>query len=323
MNLLQLPKTLKHRKAKPFFAPKIIAISALSFFSGHAFAQTGFDFGLKGIVQASSLINGPDYAAGNELNFKNRAAFGGGVGAGYSFNKHIGAEIDILYSPEGTQYTGDETLIPAVDKGAFGNELKRVAQLNNIPFSGNYTASTYLNYIKIPILFRYNTNNTKTVFFSLFLGPQFDILSSATMKINGQTVNTVGTNLKASDVYNKSGFDGVLGLGLGINLSKNFVLTGHLRFDYGFGDAENKSATDAGSPFYSSKRGTTNNATGGGLISLNYKLVKKEKEKEVKKKVSDEDNDGDNDENMESKSKPKAKTTTTPPPPAPSTDTPK
>jgi len=281
MSLQKLPKTMKQKNETPFFVRGIIAITALSIFTVHSFAQAGFDFGLKGEFQSSSLINIKDEAAGNELNFKDRAAVAGGVGVGYSFTKHIGAEIDVLYSPEGTQYTGITTDIPAVDNGVICNELQRIAKLNGIPFNGNYTADAYLNYIKIPILFRYNMNNTKRVFFSMFIGPQFDILSSATIKINGQTASSVAANLKASDVYKKSETDGVLGLGLGVNLSKNFVLSGHLRFDYGFGDAENKSATYPGTTtdFYNSKRGATNNATGGGMLTLSYKLLKKEKEK--------------------------------------------
>jgi len=293
MNLLQLPKTIKQKSAKPFFMQQFIAVSVLSLFGAHSFAQTGFDFGLKGIVQSSSLINAQDIAAGNELNFKDRLGVGGGVGAGYSFTKHIGAEIDILYSPEGSGYTGTNNPGTSVavtnqDNKNLSSEFDSLASKNKIPFKGNYTADIYLNYIKIPILFRYNTNNTKKVFFSLFIGPQFDLLSSATIKVNGQTASLSAYNLSTTGVYKKSETDGVLGLGLGINLSKNFVLTGHLRFDYGFGDAENKSATYSSGgtnvDFYNSKRLATNNATGGGLISLNYKLLKKEKEKEVKKK---------------------------------------
>ena len=287
MNLPISSRTSMQRTAAQLFIPKVIAVTAISFMSAHAFAQTGFDFGIKGLVQSSSLINVKDQAAGNELNFTDRMGVGGGVSAGYTFTSHIGAEINILYSPQGTQYNGDANDIPAADNGVMGNEIQRVALYNGIPLSGNYTANYYLDYIKIPILLRLNGRDTKRVYFSSFLGPQFDILSSATITINGHGVSAVENNLKPADVYKKSGTDAVLGLGLGVNLTKNFVLLAHLRLDYGLGNAENKSAsyTSGGTTydFYNPKRGVTNNATGGGLISLNYKLVKKEKEKATRR----------------------------------------
>ena len=63
----------------------------------------------------------------------------------------------------------------------------------------------------------------------------------------------------------------------------NLVLTAHLRLDYGFGDVEKKDEmfTSGGvqQRFYSTGRVATHNATGGLMIGLNYKFVKKEKEK--------------------------------------------
>lgn len=312
MNLMHLPKNIKQKNAKPFFAKQIIAISALSLFTTLSFAQKGFDFGLKGELQSSSLVNLPDQAAGNELNFKDRMGGEVGIAAGYSFTKHIGAEIDILSSSQGTQYTGDATLIQNNAK-LMCNELKGLAQLNNIPFTSYYNASAYLSYIKIPILFRYNMKNTKRVYFSMFIGPQFDFLSSATIKINGTTVSKFGGNLTAKDLYKKSETDGVFALGLCINVSKNIFITAHLRFDGSLGDVENKSATytdGTGSHnFYATGRGTTYNVTGGGMIGVSYRLLKKDKDEKKKSKSGDE----------ETKTKTKTKTTTTtttPPAPA-------
>ena len=309
MNLMHLPKTIKQKNVKSFSAKQIIAISALSLFSAQSFAQKGFDFGLRGELQSSSLVNLPDQAAGNELNFKDRMGAEIGVAAGYSFTKHIGLEIDILSSSQGTQYTGDADLIQNNAK-LMCNELKGLAQANNLPFTSFYTADAYLSYIKIPILFRYNMKNTKKVYFSMFIGPQFDILSSVTMKINGTKLSNFG-GLSSKDLYKKSETDGVLGLGLGINVTKNIVILAHLRFDGG-GDAENKSATvTGGGKFYNADRGSTYNVTGGGMIGVSYKLIKKDKDDKKKKKSGDEE--------KETKTKTKTKTTTTTQPAAPNT----
>ena len=69
----------------------------------------------------------------------------------------------------------------------------------------------------------------------------------------------------------------MLALGAGFNITEHFLLTAHLRFDYGFGDVEKKDITIsyAGLPatnFYSSGRSATHNATAGLLIGINYKL---------------------------------------------------
>lgn len=272
------------------FGNRLIAVSAFTLLCTHSFGQTGFDFGVKGFMNSTSMVSVQDQAAGNELNIKDRFAVGGGVGAGYSVTKHVGVEIDFLYSPQGMSYTGDADLITQSDHARLCTNFKLLANYNNIPFTGGYTADVQLSYMKIPLLFRYNMKNTKRVYFSMFIGPQFDFLSSAKIKINGREASLAAEGLDTKGMYKKTVTEGVLGLGFGVNLSKNFVLTAHLRFDGGLGDAENKSATYTSSvgvvsskvKYYDSDRGTNFNATGGAFIGISYKLLKKDRKEVVK-----------------------------------------
>ena len=105
------------------------------------------------------------------------------------------------------------------------------------------------------------------------------MLSSAVFQVNGQTASFSSYGIKPEDMFKKTTLDAVIGVGVGINLSDNLVLGVHLRLDYGLGDVENKSETvtsgGTSSKVYDAGRATTNNATGGGLISLNYKFAKK------------------------------------------------
>ena len=281
MNLFETRKYFGQKDTFMSYSRKFIAVCILSLTCGSLFAQTGFDFGLRGIVQTSSLLNTTDQAAGPELNFKNNVSMGAGIGGGYSFNNHMGVALDILYSKQGQGYTGDVVQISSANKGILSNEFKNLASANNISFSGNYTAGITLTCIKIPILFRYTGNSTRKCYFSSFIGPQIDMLSSATMQVNGQNASFTAYNVKTEDLYKKMTVDAVLGVGAACNLSDHIVLSVHFRLDYGLGDVENKSESisAAGSTvkFYASTRAATHNATGGGLISLNYKLAKKAK----------------------------------------------
>ena len=270
--------------AKGSITRKAIITAALSIACGPLFAQSGFDFGLKGIFQASSLINTQDQAAGPELDYKVKTSIAGGVSAGYSFTKHLGAEINILSSTQGQGYVGVVNDINSNSGAILSSEFKALAQANNIPFTGNYTAQIYLHTIKIPLLFRYTGNNTKKVFFSSFIGPQINLLSSAKLKINGQDAPVpAAANMNFTDAYKKTTLDVAFGFGAGMNITDNLVLSLHLRLDYGLGDAENKSASvnygsgTGTSNWYNSSRSANNNATGGGMVSISYRLVKKAK----------------------------------------------
>ena len=267
------------------YTRKAIITAALSVAFCPLFAQSGFDFGLKGIFQASALINTQDQAAGPELDYKIKTGIAGGVSAGYSFTKHLGAEIDILSSTQGEGYVGVVNDINSSSVAILSNEFKYLAQANNIPFTGNYTAQIYLHCLKIPLLFRYTGDNTKKVFFSSFIGPQINMLSSAKLKINGSDAPVpAAANLNFTDAYKKTTLDVAFGFGAGMNITDNLVLSLHLRLDYGLGDAENKSASvnygsgTGTSNWYNSGRSANNNATGGGMVSISYRLVKKAKE---------------------------------------------
>jgi hypothetical protein len=261
-----------------------IAAGCLLLASGSSFAQNGLDFGIKGIFQATALLNNTDQAAGPELDLKNKLGGGGGASVGYTFNKHMGVELGVLYSKQGWSYTGSVGRIGASnDVYILCTEFQGLAQSNNIPFTGTYSADISLTCIKIPLLFRYTGDNTKSTYFSSFIGPQINMLSAVNVQVNNTNASFSGYGIKAEDLYKKMTIDAVLGLGVGIKLSTNFLLTAHLRLDYGLGDAEDKSKTitvnGALQKFWDSGRAATNNATGGLLVGLNYKLVKKAKSK--------------------------------------------
>lgn len=262
-----------------------LAIGAMLFTSYSSFAQKGVDIGLRMNVQTSSLLNSSDQAAGPELDYKNNTGVAFGIGGGYMVNKHIGVGIDFLYSKQGQGYKGAGSQInTGTTVPDLSQRFRADATLNGIGLTGGYTARRDVTYIKIPIMLRYTGNNTKKLYFSSFIGPQISLLTAAKYQINGAEMNLSSMQTDAKSQYKKMGIDLTLGVGAAVNLSQNISLSLHLRLDYGLGDAEDKSAqyyqsgANGGMKnYYPTGRATTNNATGGGLISFNYKFLKKEK----------------------------------------------
>jgi len=284
MNLKKLKKALYQRGSKASFVRAAVAVSALSLAWGPLYAQKGFDFGLRGVVQTTSLINSTDQAAGPELDYQNYTTMAFGVEAGYSFTNHLGVELNILSSRQGQGYKGDPTKVNANSGAIMSSYLLGLASVDNIPVTGNYTGRITTQCIKIPVLFRYTGNSTKKVFFSSFIGPQINLLSSVKFKVNDKEAPFTGFGFKPEDLYKKTTMDVAFGFGAGFNLSDNLVLSAHMRFDYGLGDIENKSYVTPGSTdkAWDPARASTHNATGGLMIGLSYKLVKKEKEQPKK-----------------------------------------
>jgi hypothetical protein len=260
---------------------KFFSVIAMPLMVGtHSFAQANFDFGINAGLQTTTLINVADQAAGPELDFKQKINVPLGVSAGYSIGKHAGVELDVIYARQGQYYKG--VVKPSNDATIFLSQIKWMAAIDNIPMAGTYTASVAFKTIKIPLLFRYTGNTEQRVWFNSFVGPQVDLLSSAVMSIDGQVVSFKGLTIDPANAYRKVSIDGVLGVGAGCNITKNIAVTANLRLEYGITDIENKSASYSymGGPeqqYYAAGRGATHSASGGLMVAVRYKFVKKEK----------------------------------------------
>jgi len=121
---------------------------------GSIWAQEGaIRIGAVLLPQSTWLLNQDDSDAGPELDYKSTWGFAGGVSASYNFTDYLGVGLDVLYSNQGQKYKGTKSGI-------------------------TYTAKTTLNYLKLPLLLRFNSDPNSVVQFSAFLGPQFSFLLS-------------------------------------------------------------------------------------------------------------------------------------------------
>ncbi len=275
-----------------------ILLLILSTFSYFAKAQSSVEGGIIVMPQYTALLNTNDFAAGNDLNYSTTFGFAGGLSGAYNFNNHVGIELNLIFSSQGEKYTGNlSDYKPKADTASYANLVSFQAQLAGIsPTAASvnpYNAQISLTYFKIPVLFKLTSNTEKTTFFYMNVGPQFNILLSASESLNGNTVTYTSTNplsafsFSTKQLFESSGVDVVLNLGTGFNLSSNLVLTAQINFDYGLTDAEDKSfefpisiytpafsstPTTEEVHAYTSNRSSNNNATVGLRIGLAYKF---------------------------------------------------
>lgn len=277
------------------YLQSILVVGVVIFMGmGNVKAQEGaFKIGVLVGPQNSWLFNQDDSDAGQELDYQTTFRFAGGITASYNFTDYIGVGIDLLYSSQGQKYKGLLT----------GPNYAEDLEL---------TGNTTLNYFKVPVLFRVNSNPDAIVQFTGFVGPQISFLlgykdevtwtgktsgNKITSTVEGTTITTRsepsnslidGTTELTEKIYSGIDFGACLGFGATFLLSDNLQLNALLRFDYGFLDVENKNAAykdnpdnkfwEGVKPKYAAadnanyQRPKTSNATGAFVVGISYLL---------------------------------------------------
>ncbi len=206
-------------------------------------AQSGLEIGLDIMPQTHWILNQNDFDEGGLLDHKPTYGVAIGAHAGLNFSDKFGAQIGILYSAQGQDY--EQTVNDIVV-----NEYAKK-----------------LTYIKIPLLFKFNGDPDAGAYFQGVVGPQLGLLTNA--EVEG---NPPGTLLipNSKDAYNSVDLSAVLGLGVGIKMTDALRLGLMFRFDVSLGDIENKD--DFWTETIHFSRESSQNVTGGLMISLNYVL---------------------------------------------------
>jgi hypothetical protein len=236
-----------------------------------------FELGLRYEPEFSVLMNKNDANAGPALNYASHFSyFNLGIGATYRLNNNMGLAIDVLFSREGQNFTGNFNGNNP-DPATYSSVVATQAFLNNMVITGDYVAKSELNFIKLPVMLVLSTDIAQPVYFTFSVGPQVNILYNVAQEIDKVDRDYPNSNITPIDLYKPVTIDGVIELGLGWNVSSRIVLSAKARFDYGFEDVENKNVMasyygDPQSNFYSSNRSATHNATAGLLIGIDYKL---------------------------------------------------
>lgn len=183
----------------------ITSIITLSF-SNSSTAQKGFYVSAHGAPLVSVRFNGSD-VDNHGMDYKAKSSFTFGVGAGYNFTDHFGIATEGMYSKEKQQYKD--------------HSVKYDEQLN---------------FVKIPVVFTYNTNPSARIIFTAKAGPQLGILRSA--KISNSSIAALNGDSK--DRYKNVTFGAMIGTGARIKLTNNLYADAGLRFDGTISNLESK-----------------------------------------------------------------------------------
>jgi outer membrane protein W len=209
-------------------AALILSVAAFN----ETFAQKGFSVSVKGTPHFSWLQNSDD---NDNSSYNRKATFGTnfGIGAGYNFTNNLGIGMDALYSFQGQKYE------------LSGTEYRQKLQ-----------------YLKVPVMFTYNTDATRKISFIGKVGPQLSFLTNSELSDNNGN-KIADTKEQYKDVT----FGAAAVAGAQYHLDKNLFLTTALRYDYDFTNAENKDYAG-----YAAGRSNTYNTTLGLEVGLKYML---------------------------------------------------
>lgn len=211
----------------------IILVVAILNFSNIANAQKGFFVGVQGAPQLSVMFNKDDVNAPG-TDYKAKFSYTFGAIAGYNFNDRMGIGTEVMYST-----------------------VKQRYETNN----GGYTQQ--LSYLKVPVLFNYNSNPDARVVFTAKAGPQVSILMKSAIKDADQS----SLNGENKSKYRDLVFGATAGAGVRVRLADKLHLTGGLRFDGSIGNIEDE--TNKG---YRSGRAKTYDLNTGVEVGLKYFL---------------------------------------------------
>jgi len=222
-----------------------------------ALAQKGLYFGLAGTFQNTWITNQNNYGR-SEMDEKLTFGGAGNLNVGFDFTNHIGIKMEVGYGKYGQKYTDSQ------DTGKL-----------------NYDRHVTLNYLTIPIMFKYRTGGSIAKFY-LAVGPQICMLMSASQSynLNGQPflveVNDTitGNSFKIGQEEMKERFNSMdimarIDLGVDITVVKHLMIEIGLKMGYGFKDLNSNSfhIKDHSGAYHPS-----HNAFGGLSIGLNYRL---------------------------------------------------
>ncbi len=171
-----------------------------------ATAQKGFYAGAQGKAQLSVMFNEADVdKPGADYRSKFGTAFG--VNGGYNFSRHMGIGTEVTYATIKQRY---------------------------IDNSVSYTQK--FNYLKVPVLFTYNTNPGKAVMFTAKAGPQLGIL----LKSNISGASNSSLNGSTMDRYKKLTLGAMAGAGVRVRMMDNIYLDAGLHVDGTISNTEDK-----------------------------------------------------------------------------------
>lgn len=214
-----------------FFMVCVTVASIL--FSLNSQAQKGFYVSAQAAPWVSVKFNESD-VHNPGTNYKSKTSGTIGIGGGYNFTNNLGIGAEFMYSKE--RQTTENTAL-------------------------SYDES--LNFIKIPVIFTYNTNPFSKVMFAVKAGPQLGLLVSS--EVSNSSYESLNGDTK--DNYVTASLGVMLGTSARVRLTDKLCADAGLRFDGAFTNLESKNYRNN-----HPGRGTTHSINAGIEIGIRYSL---------------------------------------------------
>lgn len=209
----------------------MMSVATLFIFVTGAKAQKGFYAGVQGGSRLSVMFNKTD-ADKPDADYKSKSGYAYGVSAGYNFSRHMGIGTEVTYSKTKQRYSN-----------------------NGVSYKQKF------NYLKIPVLFIYNTNPERKFIFTAKAGPQLGMLHKATIS----EASNSDLNGNAKEQYKKFTFGAMAGAGVRVKLVDKIYLDAGIHLDGTISNTENKD-----NKFYTTGRSKTHDLNAGLEVGIRY-----------------------------------------------------
>lgn len=246
------------------------------------YAQTGFHAGVNLGICSPVIINQNNYGF-SEMDYKIGITAYPGLALGYNFNTNNGVQLELNYAPLGQEYFD---VIRDFGPTDLTGKAKKVDTYRYVS----------LNYLQIPVMYRFQTTREKKekISFHLMAGPSFGLLLSADQYYEAD-VNADGNIVELGyelapesavsafaataeveapeEYFQKMDIGFQLDAGVDIYLNENLYLTPALKLYYGFTDINSEPTRDTNE--YSASK----NAFGAISVGIHYMMLKEKKKK--------------------------------------------
>lgn len=202
---------------------KLLFVLVLASLASQSYGQR-VRIGARVIPHFTGIINDDD-AASDSISTSTTVGFAAGIAVGTVLSERISLEMNILFSSQGQNYS-----LRDQSTGLFQE----------------YELS--LNYVKIPILFRYMINPQDNIHITAYGGPQLSLLVEARERVFNldsnkfELVNYGGNDITTNLKYTGLDLSAVVGFYVDFRVSDRLQLYTGIRGDFGLLDLENKDA---------------------------------------------------------------------------------
>lgn len=223
-------------------------------------AQKGLEIGAFVQPQNTWIMNQEDFDEGAEIDFRPTFGLAAGLNLGFNFTNNIGIRSGFTFiSTQGMNYKSD--------------------------IGSGYEPSIKMNYMKVPLMLKFNSDPSASTSFLFTAGVNFGFLTSAKSEgFADGLVDIASFELAAPNAFvtqnsddltaNYNGFDiqPQIGLGMQANLTSNLNLNFMITAAYSIGDIEQKNNPYRTLALAYDRKASANHLIGGFQIGVNYVL---------------------------------------------------